>query len=220
MRSGKKVRISPGRAQGVIISGPDAKFRVARCILRGREPMSEELKGMNQEEAHTAAVQGLFLQFQPAVRGYVISMLPDFSLADDVMQEIFLVVTRKAASFEIGTSFPAWVKTIARFKVMEAMRAGRSKCETLSEEVLQALDAERTEFRSGGDERLHLLASCMEELAPQARRSIDFRYKQDHQPPQIAELMGCTVQSVNVTLSRARAFLRECVLRKMDASKI
>jgi hypothetical protein len=27
--------------------------------------------------------------------------------------------------------------------------------------------------------------------------------------------MNCTVQSINVTLSRARSFLRDCVLRKM-----
>ena len=181
--------------------------------------MPDESPSMTQEETHTAAVQGLFLQFQPAVRGYVLSMSPDFSLADDVMQEVFLVVTRKAASFEIGTSFPAWVKTIARFKALEAIRAGRSRCETLSEEVLQALGAERSEFHGDTDERLALLATCLQELAPQARRSIDLRYKQDHLPPQIAGLMGCTVQSVNVTLSRARAFLRDCVLRKMETAK-
>ncbi len=173
---------------------------------------------MTKEETHTTAVQGLFLQYQPAVRGYVLSMIPDFSLADDVMQEIFLVVTRKAAAFELGTSFPAWVKTIARFKALEAIRAGRARCETLSEEVIQALGAERAEFRGNTDERLGLLAACIDELAPQARRSIDLRYRKDHLPPEIAGLMGCTVQSVNVTLSRARAFLRDCVLRKMAAA--
>lgn len=170
------------------------------------------------EEAHTAKVQGLFVQYQPAVRGYILSMIPDFSQADDVMQETFLVVTRKAASFEIGTSFPAWVKTIARFKALEALRAGRGRFESLSEEVLEALGAERTEFRGETDERLALLSKCIDELAPQARRSIDFRYRNDHLPPEIADRMGCTVQSVNVTLSRARAFLRDCVLRKMAAS--
>jgi len=180
--------------------------------------MSDYATSPSKEDAHTAAVQGLFLQYQPAVRGYVLSIVPDFSLADDVMQETFLVVTRKAASFEIGTSFPAWVKAIARFKALEAIRAGRSRCETLSEEVIQALGAERGEFRADTDERLGLLAACIEELAPQARRSINFRYRNDHLPPEIAGLMGCTVQSVNVTLSRARAFLRECVVRKMSGT--
>lgn len=169
------------------------------------------------EESHTASVQGLFVQYQPAIRSYILSIIPDFFLADDVMQDVFLVVTRKAHSFELGTSFPAWVKTIARYKALEAIRAGKNRFESLSEEVLEALGAEPRDFSTQIDERLGLLSHCIKELAPQARRSIELRYRNEHLPPEIARLMGCTVQSVNVTLSRARVFLRECVLRKMAA---
>lgn len=168
------------------------------------------------EADHTAKVQGLFLQHQGALRGFVLSMIPDFSLADDVIQETFLVVTRKAASFEIGTSFTAWVKAIARYKALEAIRA--RKFDTLSEEVLEALFTEPHEFPGDADERLVHLRACLDELPPQARRSIDYRYRNEHMPPQIASLMGCTVQSINVTLSRTRAVLRECVRRKMQAN--
>lgn len=165
---------------------------------------------------HTAKVQGLFIQYQGAVRGFVLSMIPDFSIADDVVQETFLTVTKKAQSFEIGTSFAAWVKTIARYKALEALRARRF--ETLSEDVLAALCTEPREFAGDSDDRLALLRGCIAQLPPQARRSIDYRYQNEHKPPQIASLMGCTVQSVNVTLSRARTFLRECVQRKMEAN--
>ncbi len=172
----------------------------------------------NSPEAHTTAVQKLFLQYQPAIRGYILSMIPDFSMAEDVMQETFIVVTKKAASFELGTSFPAWVKTIARFKSLEAIRANRHRGEFLSEEVLNALGTERGEFVENTDERLVHLSACIEQLAPQAKRSILFRYRNDHLPPEIAGLMGCTVQSVNVTLSRARAFLRDCVTRRVSSA--
>ncbi|HVJ46337.1 MAG TPA: sigma-70 family RNA polymerase sigma factor [Luteolibacter sp.] len=168
--------------------------------------------------AHTETVQKLFLQHQPAIRSYILSMIPDFSLTDDVMQEVFLVVTRKASGFTLGSSFPAWVKTIARFKALEAIRSAKgNRFETLSDEVLDALGAEQREFFTQTDERLHLLGDCLKQLAPQARRSIEFRYCNDHLPPEIANLMGCTIPSVNVTLSRARAFLRECVIQKMSA---
>jgi len=171
------------------------------------------------DPAHTEAVQRLFLQHQPAIRSYILSMIPDFSLTDDVMQEVFLVITRKAHSFTLGSSFPAWVKAIARFKSLEMIRTSTgSRFEMLSEDVLDALGAEQRDFPLQTDERLCLLATCLSELAPQARRSIIFRYQNDHLPPEIANLMGCTVQSVNVTLSRARAFLRECVIRKMSTS--
>lgn len=171
--------------------------------------------GTTDGSDHTAKVQGLFLQYQPAIRGFILSMIPDYSAADDVMQETFLVVTRKAETFEIGTSFAAWVRTIARFKALEAIRARRY--EALSEEVLDALCAEPREFSGDADERIGVLRKCMDQLAPQARRSIDYRYRNEYKPPQIAGLLGCTVQSVNVTLSRARVFLRECVQRNLEA---
>ena len=170
------------------------------------------------DDAHTRAVQGLFLQYQPVIRTYVLSLVPDFSMADDVMQETFLVVTKKAASFEQGTNFPAWVRAICRFKVLETLRGTRPRFQTFSSEVMDALSAEPRDFIRNTDERLLHLESCMEKLAPQARRSIDLRYQNDHLPPQIASLMGCTVESVNVTLSRARAFLRECVQRRLSGT--
>lgn len=180
--------------------------------------MAESSAPFLDQEAHTAAVQGLYLQYQPAIRSYILSIIPDFSLADDVMQETFLVVTRRASSFELGTSFAAWVKTIARFKSLEAIRSGKRKFESLSDEVIDALSAERHEFPGEVDARLGILTACIEELAPQAKRSINLRYRNDHLPPEIASRMNCTVQSVNVTLSRARSFLRDCVQRKMTQS--
>lgn len=168
------------------------------------------------EDRHTQAVQGLFLKYQPMVRSCILSMVPDFSLAEDVLQETFLVVSRKAGDFELGTSFPAWVKTIARFKALETLRRERGRFVTLSESALEALGTEPHGFADADDTdpRLERLQNCISQLAPQARRSIELRYRGDHLPPQIAELMGCTVPSVNVTLSRARAFLRDCVSRK------
>src|SRR5690606_29550523 len=140
-----------------------------------RRAMPEPLH--SRDEGHTAAVQGLFVQYQPAVRSYILSMIPDFPLADDVLQDVFLVVTRKAHEFELGTSFSAWVKTIARYKALEAIRAARNRFVSLSEETLEALGAESREFHPQTDERLQWLARCIEELAPQARRSIEFRYR-------------------------------------------
>ncbi len=195
-------------------SAGDANFPVRGVIWFRRSEVNEEAN--ISEEDKTARVQGLFLQYQPAIRGYILSMVPDFSLADDIVQETFLVVTRRASTFELGSSFAAWVRTIARFKTLEAIRARRF--ESLSEEVLAALGTEDREFEGATDERISFLRSCVEKLAPQARKSIQLRYEGDHLPPQIAGLMGCTVQSVNVTLSRARAFLRDCVQRTMAAN--
>ncbi len=162
-------------------------------------------------------VQTLFVQNMMAVRGFVIGMMPDFSRVDDVMQETFLTVTAKAADFLEGSNFRAWACSIARFKVLEALRCPGSCEVALDKQVVDALCATAMEEWQP-EEELRLLARCKEELAPQARRVIDLRYEQSHRPPEIAQRMGWSVNAVNVALARARSVLRECVDRQLKQS--
>jgi RNA polymerase sigma-70 factor (ECF subfamily) len=164
-------------------------------------------------------VQGLFVQHTPQLRGFVQALLPAFVSVDDVIQETFLTVTQKALEFEPGTSFVAWIYTIARYKAAEVARRDAHMQRLLSDKVLDALCANRLESESGAagyDEcRLKALAECLESLAPHARRAVDLRYQQAHLPQAVAQILGCTAKSVYEALSRARALLRECVERKL-----
>ena len=67
-------------------------------------------------------VQMLFVRNEGAIRAFVRALQPALADADDVLQETFLTVSRKAASFEPGTNFVAWACGIARLKVLENFR--------------------------------------------------------------------------------------------------
>src|ERR1041385_5597203 len=88
----------------------------------------------------TMRVQQLFVKHQLAVRAFILSLEPNFTDAEDLLQEVFLVITRKANDFEEGTNFFAWACTIARFKLLELIRR-RARSQDLSEEVIEALCA-------------------------------------------------------------------------------
>ena len=77
---------------------------------------------MSHMSDQIAYVQGLFVQHIPALRGFVLSLVSDFSLVDDIIQETFLTVTKKADDFERGTNFRAWVWTIARFRTLQLIQ--------------------------------------------------------------------------------------------------
>jgi len=166
----------------------------------------------------TAFVQSLFVQHLPALRGFVLSLISDFSLVDDVVQETFLVVTSKAATFQRGTNFRAWAWTIARYKVLQTLEKAAPVPERFAPEVLEALSAHETAETWFSDEQLQHLAKCMDGLAPKAREAVELRYQQAHRPPEIATRLGWTVESVHVALSRARVFLRECVTQRIAAA--
>jgi RNA polymerase sigma-70 factor (ECF subfamily) len=159
-------------------------------------------------------VNALFVQFSPEVRGFILALMPNMSRADDIFQETFLTVSRKAADFQPGTNFLAWACTIARFKVMEAGRKRPAELQPLSDEVLESLSAVAPE-PADEDREMQLLNACLEELHPHTRRAMELRYEQGHKPAEIARRLGWTADSVYVVLSRARAALRDCVARKV-----
>jgi len=159
-------------------------------------------------------VNALFVQFSPEVRGFILALMPDLSKADDIFQETFLTITRKAKDFRPGSNFLAWACTIARLKVLEAGRRRQGTPHPFSEEVIESLCAAMPEPESE-DEKLRALDECLEELHPHTRRAMELRYEQGHKPGEIAQRLGWTAESVYVVLSRARAALRECVSRKL-----
>ena len=171
------------------------------------------------EADHTAHVQALFVQHLPALRGFVLSLVADFSLVDDVVQETFLTVTAKASTFERGTNFRAWVWSIARFKVLQLVAKSAPAGESFSAEVIESLGAQQEAQIGFVEDALQHLGPCLEKLPPKARQAIELRYQQAHRPPEIAQRMGWTVEAVHVALARARVALRDCVNRRMAAEK-
>lgn len=161
----------------------------------------------------TVRVQQLFVKHQLSIRAFILSLEPNFTDAEDLLQEVFLVITRKAGQFQEGTNFFAWACTIARFKLLESMRR-RSRSQDLSEEVVEALCAVDPEEHFD-DARLAALQHCLDQLAPKARQMMYLRYYGEHSPTEIARLVSWTPNAVRVALSRARTVLQDCLEHRL-----
>jgi RNA polymerase sigma-70 factor (ECF subfamily) len=164
-------------------------------------------------QEHTLQVQRLFVEHHMRIKGFVCALLPDFALADDVVQETFLTITRKAHKFVVGTDFLKWACSIARFKVMEARRAASKDLRTFSDSTMELLAS--APAAAADDVRTDLLKQCLARLSPKAREAIDLRYHEDRTPAQIAEKLGWSPESAYSVLSRTRTFLRDCIEQRM-----
>ncbi len=154
-------------------------------------------------------VQLLFVRHEGAIRAFVRALQPSLADADDVLQETFLTISRKASAFEPGTSFVGWACGIARLKVLENLRQ-KKRANVLSEEAINALaeDAPASELIA---ERGMALTRCVEKLAPKSRELLWRRYSSRQDSDEMAAGLGMTSTAVRVALSKARAFLRDCV---------
>ncbi len=161
----------------------------------------------------------LFVRNQTRIKGFISSLMGDFAAVPDVLQETFLVIQRKAGEFEPGSNFVGWAFQIARFQVMKAQQQHKRTAERFSETVLEALAASAPE-QVVDESRIAALNKCLEKLAPQARRTVDLFYQNEHKPKAIAQMMDWTPLAVSVALSRARKFLRECIERQLATKTV
>jgi RNA polymerase sigma-70 factor (ECF subfamily) len=169
----------------------------------------------SSRESHQLQVQQLFVRHQPALLAYVLSLEPSYADAQDIVQEVFLAVSRKADSWSAGTNFTAWVFAIARFEVLHFQRRRARAGRRLDEEVVELLqDTVGLPDVDDFERQLRMLQGCLQQLAPRARELILLRYHQGDKPEQIATIVGWSINAVRVALTRARQSLRRCLEKR------
>lgn len=163
---------------------------------------------------HTQQVQQLFVRHTGLLHGFVASLCGDLVLAEDILQEVFLVVSQRAGDFTIGSDFLAWARAIARFKTMELLRTRKRDRQMLGVETLAALEADAPSLEAWQQER-EALAGCIGKLTTAQHALMTMAYGEGQTPQQIAAHKGQSPEVVHVLLSRVRKALRECVLRRL-----
>lgn len=167
-----------------------------------------------ESKEHLQAVQALFVKHSRDLRFFVLSLLPGSNEIDDILQEVFLVVTKKAHQFELGTNFIAWSFRITRLEVLRQLRQAKKRPITLEEDVFELLASEAEDTLSK-DGMLETLSTCVGKLSGRMREFIVLRYEQGLKSNQIAETYGWSPNAVYVTLSRARLSIRKCMEREL-----
>jgi len=172
-------------------------------------------------EAAQTRIQKLFLQNAVALRGFILGLVRQTEAADDILQEVFVVVSQQAETFRENGNFLAWVRGIARNKVFDFYRRNRSAPRLVDDELLEMLAIAAEERVDEWEERRAALARCIQQLAPRARQILELRYAdRPFAPPQIADRLGWSVNAVHVALTRARKFLQECTRQSLRTREV
>lgn len=145
--------------------------------------------------------------------GYIRTLTPVASDANDVFQSTSLVLWNKFDQFEAGSNFFSWACQIAMFEVRKC-REKSQRSKTFSDEALEMLSAEFQRREDDPNARIDALLECLEALQPDDRVLIERRYYADCKPPEIATTIGRSLASVYRALARIHELLLTCVQRK------
>ena len=175
---------------------------------------------MTEPDGGRDAILRLFLQYRVMLSGFLYTLVEDWELVEEALQETAVFVCNRWEDFVPGTDFGAWIRTVARLRVREAVHRRRRAASPPVEGILEGLDAaavERAWADRGAFSARHTeaLARCLRELPELQRRTVEMRYVERRSCERIAARYKRRVDAVYASLSRIRRRLKACVERRL-----
>jgi RNA polymerase sigma-70 factor (ECF subfamily) len=157
---------------------------------------------------HTLGMRMLFARHQLRVYRFVLRIVRDEQLAEDVVSEVFLQVWRQADQFQGRCAVSTWLLSIARNVAITTLRRNTTvelDDKTAGSLVDHADDPERSTVTK---EIGSLIRHCLTRLSPSHREIIDLVYYHDMAVDEVAEILGIPASTVKTRMFYARSQLR------------
>ena len=163
----------------------------------------------------------LLSQHQRWLFGYLTALLGNPSDAEDVMQEVCVVMWQKHEQFQLGTNFVSWLSVIAYHQVQKFWREKKKQRMFLNVELMDQLaQAMPNEFELL-EARRRALADCASDLRDTDRQLLGQCYGNRNVTAKlVAEELGRPSDTVYKALNRIRKALFECINRKVSAEGV
>jgi RNA polymerase sigma-70 factor (ECF subfamily) len=150
------------------------------------------------------AMRALFVRHHVRVYRFVLRLVGNQQVAEDLISEVFLDIWRHAAKFQARSQVSTWILAIARFKALTSLR--RRDTVQLDEATAAAIEdpGDDPEITIQKKERSDMLRKCLSQLSPEHREIIDLVYYHEKAIREIAEIVGIPENTVKTRMFHAR----------------
>ncbi len=157
----------------------------------------------------------LFSKGQQRVYAFILTLVPNWAEAEDVMQETNLVMWRKRSQFQPGTDFVRWGCQIAFFEVLKFRKRQKHDRLIFSDAFLSAVAEDTLALVDSLEVERNALSDCRKKLSLRDRDLLDRRYQPGATTKGVAAEVNRSVDAVYKALQRIRAALLSCVRRAL-----
>ncbi|HEY5564831.1 MAG TPA: sigma-70 family RNA polymerase sigma factor [Rhodothermia bacterium] len=190
-----------------------------------------ELVSAFVENADEKAFRTLVERHQERIYGFLLGMVRDPAVADDLFQETFVkavrAMQRQKGSYTSQGRWLQWVMRIARNTALDHLRSRKRSRMRLVMENEEGLDLDQIVIDGEPDASDKLqrqqqavwLNACIDRLPPEQREVVLMRHESELTFKEIAELTDC---SINTALGRMRYALLNLrrMLQETDANEL
>jgi RNA polymerase sigma-70 factor (ECF subfamily) len=166
----------------------------------------ELLKRFSQGDPE--AFEALFRQFQAEVYGWIVRIVRDPSVAEDLTVETFWRIHRARGRFDPSASFGAWARRIATNLAIDHLRRTRPEV-ALPDDLAQPATGDPIVCR----ETRRQIAVAFRRLPLKLRVAATLSLIEERSPKEIAEALDISEGVVRVRVFRAVRLLRQQLRR-------
>jgi RNA polymerase sigma-70 factor (ECF subfamily) len=154
-----------------------------------------------------AALRELYVLYGQRMMAYAQRLTQDRAMAEDVVQDVLVVVWRSAGRFRGEGRVIAWLLGIVHHTAMKALRHPHQPISEEMAETLAAAEPSPEEQVEAG-ERAAWVRRGLQSLTPDHRAALELVFYQGMSLAEAADVCGCPVGTIKSRLSYARRYLR------------
>ena len=173
------------------------------------QDVSDEVLIAKIAKGDRLAMAALFARYRVRVFRFVVRMVRNDAVAEELASDVFLEIWRQAGTFEGRSAVSTWLFSIARFKALNALQR-RPEME-LDEEKAEAIEdqADDPEVALAKKDKAAALRACLDKLSAEHREIVTLVYYQQKSVEECAVIIGIPEATVKTRMFYARKKLSE-----------
>lgn len=156
----------------------------------------------------------LWVQHQSQVYAYIRALVFRRADAEDVLQEVAVVLWRKFDQFEPGSRFDQWAYRVARNQVLYYRQKRQRDRLVFGQELLDRIADEMAAAHPAREGYLDALESCLEGLGSDDRELVRRRHEPGATNRSLSQAQGRSESAISRALSRIYLALLDCIRGK------
>jgi len=170
---------------------------------------SDEMLLASIADGGRTSMHVLYSRHNVRVYRFILRIVRDTSLAEDLTSQVCLDVWRTADQFEGRSQVSTWLLSIARFKALTSLRQRRHE-DIDQDEMLEIADhADTPEALLDRSTTSAILRACIAKLSPAHREIINLVYYHEKSVEEVGQIIGIPQSTVKTRMFYARKQLAE-----------
>lgn len=146
----------------------------------------------------------IFMEYYKKLRWYAYKKFRDLDLADDIVQNVMMEIWKSTKNESKVYSLEGWIKTILKFRCIDAYNRKKNIKEIYSDEILENLCEDKIEMFDKAE-----LNEALNKLQEPDRKFVIYNLVYGYKLIEIAKYFGCSSKTITRKIRKSLEILRK-----------